>query len=99
LPYRIEYAPETEEHFRHLTARQQAFVFDAVAQQLAYESTVETRNRKRLRPHPLASWELRVGNLRVYYDVEDDPEPLVKIMAVGIKRGNRVYIGGELYPL
>ena len=52
-----------------------------------------------MRPNPLASWEFRIGSLRVYYDVEDDPEPQVKIVAVGIKRGNRVYIGGEFYPL
>ncbi|MBI3329183.1 MAG: hypothetical protein HYZ81_21085 [Nitrospinae bacterium] len=47
----------------------------------------------------MASWELRIGSLRVYYDVMDDPEPLVEIVAVGIKRGNQVYIGGELYDL
>jgi mRNA-degrading endonuclease RelE of RelBE toxin-antitoxin system len=74
-------------------------VFDTVAQRLVYEPTVETRNRKRLRPNPLGSWELRIGNLRVYYDVEDDPDPVVIVTGVGIKRGNLVYIGGEVYPL
>jgi len=38
---------------------------------------------------------LRVGALRVYDDVEDDPDPVVKVRAVGIKEGNRVRIGGE----
>jgi len=99
LPYRIVYSPETREHFRHLTAQQRELVFDTVARQLAYEPTAQTRNRKRLRPNPLAAWELRIGSFRVYYDVREDPEPLVEIVAVGIKRGNRLYIGGELYEV
>jgi hypothetical protein len=37
--------------------------------------------------------------LRVYYDVEEDPEQQVDIVAIGIKCRNRVYIAGELYNL
>lgn len=64
--------------------------------QLAHQPTVETRNRKRLRPNPLAPWELRIGNLRVYFSVEEEPERVVKIRAIGVKKqGNRLFIGGE----
>jgi len=97
LPYRIVYASEIRDHLRSLTARQRATVFDEIDQQLTYEPTMETQNRKPLRPNPLASWELRIGDLRVYYDVEEDPEQQVDIVAIGIKRRNRVYIAGELY--
>jgi mRNA-degrading endonuclease RelE of RelBE toxin-antitoxin system len=92
--YAIEYSPEADDHLKALTARQRAIVFDAVDEQLAYEPTVETRNRKPMQPNPIALWELRLGELRVYYDVEDDPEPLVSIRAVGIKKRNRIFIGG-----
>ena len=60
---------------------------------------METRNRKLMRPNPLAPWELRIGSLRVYYDVEEEPEPLVSIRAVGIKDRNRVRIGKEVIEL
>jgi hypothetical protein len=70
-------------------------VFDAVDEQLAHEPTVETRNRKPMRPNPLAPWELRVGELRVYYDVEEEPDRLVIILAVGVKDRSRLIIGGE----
>ena len=99
MPYRIVYAAEIRDHLRPLTARQRATVFDAIDQQLTYEPTMETQNRKPLRPNPLASWELRVGDLRVYYDVEEGPEQQVDIVAIGIKRRNRVYIAGEIYDL
>src|SRR4051794_27479321 len=95
VPYTIEYSSEAVEHLQALTTRQQAIVVDAVDQRLRFQPLVETRNRKPMRPNPLAPWELRVGTLRVYYDVEDTPEPIVYIRAVGIKRRNRVHIGGE----
>jgi mRNA-degrading endonuclease RelE of RelBE toxin-antitoxin system len=99
LPYRIEYAPAAEEHLRDLTARQQAIVLDTVDEQLTHQPTVETRHRKPMRPNPLAPWELRIGGLRVYYDVEAEPELVVLIRAVGLKERNRVRIGGEVIDL
>ena len=44
-------------------------------------------------PNSLAAWELRIGDLRVYYDVTEAPQT-VTVIAVGIKRRNRVFIGG-----
>lgn len=99
MPYRIEYSPDAEDHLRLLTARQQAIVVDTVDRQLRHQPTVETRNRKPMRPNPTAPWELRIGNLRVYYDVEEEPEAVVYIRAVGVKQGNLVRIGKEAIEL
>jgi mRNA-degrading endonuclease RelE of RelBE toxin-antitoxin system len=99
MPYRIEYSPGAEEHLRFLTARQRATVLDGVDEQLVHEPMVETRNRKPMRLNPLAPWELRIGNLRVYYDVEEEPEPVVLIRAVGVKERNQVRIGKEVIEL
>lgn len=99
MPYRIEYSPDAEEHLRALTARQQTIVLDAVDKQLVHQPTIETRNRKPMRPNPAAPWELCIGNLRVYYDVEEDPEPVVYIRAAGVKERNRVRIGKEVIEL
>ena len=54
-----------------------------------------TRQRKVLRANAVAPWELRIGDLRVYYEVKDDPERVVVVKAVGVKERNRVLIGGE----
>jgi len=35
-----------------------------------------------MRPNPLAPWELRIGPLRVFYEVQDEPEQIVFIRAV-----------------
>jgi mRNA-degrading endonuclease RelE of RelBE toxin-antitoxin system len=99
LKYRIEYSPDTEDHFLFLKKRQQVTVLDTVEKQLRYQPAVETRNRKPMRPNPLAPWELRIGDLRVYYDIEDEPEHVVYIRAVGIKERNNVRIGKEVMKL
>lgn len=74
-------------------------MLDTVDDQRTHQPTVETRNRKPMRPNPLAPWELRIGELRVYYDVEAEPEQLVYIRAVGVKERNRIRIAGEVFEL
>ncbi len=48
-----------------------------------------------MRPNPVAPWELRIENIRVYYDIEAQPDQRVTIVAVGVKQRSRVLIGGE----
>jgi mRNA-degrading endonuclease RelE of RelBE toxin-antitoxin system len=59
---------------------------------LLEQPSVETRRRKRMRPNPVAQYRLRVGNLRVYYDV-DKAEGRVLVKAVGVKVRDKVYVG------
>jgi hypothetical protein len=40
-------------------------------------------------------YSLRVGDLRIFYDVVDDPRATVRILAVGRKRGSALYIAGK----
>jgi mRNA-degrading endonuclease RelE of RelBE toxin-antitoxin system len=99
LAYDIEYSPDSVEHLQALTARQRSMVFDKVDEQLRNEPTVETKNRKPMRPNPVAPWELRIGDLRVYYDIEESPTSVVTVLAVGVKVRDRVRIGGTEYIL
>jgi hypothetical protein len=96
---RIEYAPATVGHLKALTARQQSIVFDGVARYLSVDPLVETRNRKPMRPNPVAPWELRLGSLRVYFDVVIEPEPVVVVLAVGVKERNAVRMGKAVINL
>ena len=54
----------------------------------------ETRNRKELRPNEVASWELRIGRFRMFYDV-DEEDRNVSIEAIGFKIGHELFIRGE----
>ena len=70
VPYRIELSPDAREHLHGLTARERSMVTETIQAQLVHEPATETRNRKGLRPNALATWELRVGKLRVHYEVQ-----------------------------
>jgi mRNA-degrading endonuclease RelE of RelBE toxin-antitoxin system len=96
LKFRIEYSPETEGHFKYLSRTQQITVLDEVDKQLQFQPDIETRNRKPMRPNPVAPWELRIGDLRVYYDFEVKDERVVFIRAIGVKLKNKVRIGNEV---
>jgi mRNA-degrading endonuclease RelE of RelBE toxin-antitoxin system len=91
----IRFSTEAERHFAHLDVRQQSIVLHALNVQLRHEPLRMTRNRKPLRPNPLAPWELRVGPLRVFYEVDAEETGVVNILAIGIKTGNRLLIAGE----
>jgi hypothetical protein len=52
-----------------------------------------------MRPNPLAPWELRLGNLRVYFDIVTDPDPVVLVLAVGIKDRDVLRIGKKAIEL
>ena len=66
-----------------------------MARHLADEPLVEARNRKPLRPNPLAPWELRVGPLRVFYEVTSEKPALVRVLAVGKKERSVLRIAGK----
>lgn len=91
--YQILYSPEAVDHLRQLTARQQAIVVDTVAKQLQYRPDQQTRNRKMMDPNEVGTWELRIGDIRVYYDIEFPSR--VSVRAIGIKTGSVVRIAGK----
>lgn len=95
MAYQIEFAESVKTHLQVLTVRRRATILDAIERQLANEPLVETRNRKPLRPNPVAPWELRVGTMRVFYDVSEGPPQLVRVLAVGVKERNVLRIGGQ----
>ena len=65
-------------------------ILDAIARQLTHQPSFETRNRKMLpglippfdADPPL--WELRVGNHRVFYDIDSEAQT-VYVRAVRVK--------------
>jgi mRNA-degrading endonuclease RelE of RelBE toxin-antitoxin system len=94
MAYQIAFAESVKSHFRSLTAGERTTILDAIERNLVNEPLVETRNRKPLRPNPVAPWELRIGRLRVFYDVSVGPPSVVRVLAVGVKDRNILRIGG-----
>jgi len=98
MPFNIIFSPEALDHLQGVSARNRRIVVAQIAVQLASEPSRPSRNRKRLRPNLLATWELRVGDQRVFYDV-DSENLRVDVIAVGVKQRSRLLIGGEEFEL
>jgi mRNA-degrading endonuclease RelE of RelBE toxin-antitoxin system len=92
--FRIEFTETAWEHLERYRPFEANAILDAIKVQLPYRPLEETRNRKPLRDHPLADWELRVRNYRVFYEV-DTEQTIVRIVAVGHKEHNRLWVAGE----
>jgi mRNA-degrading endonuclease RelE of RelBE toxin-antitoxin system len=101
--YNIEYTEDALVDLQFLRKNEQQLIINEIENQLVYEPTIPTNNRKRLRPNQVAEWELRIDRYRVFYDVIDQfiPETIkiVKIEAVGLKIHNILYIRGKEFPL
>jgi mRNA-degrading endonuclease RelE of RelBE toxin-antitoxin system len=101
LSYEIGYTPRTYSQIGGLAANKRATIFDRVREQLAYQPTTETINRKPLRADPSQPttkqfWELRLGDIRVFYFMAEAPQSLVRVISIGEKERNVVRIGGKL---
>ena len=94
MAFRITITEEAELQFRSLPVRHQRIVEAAVTARLRYQPAVPTRAIRRLRPNPLAEFELRVRDLRVLYNVEEGNSEVV-LLVVGRKVGNQLIVGGE----
>jgi mRNA-degrading endonuclease RelE of RelBE toxin-antitoxin system len=78
--FAILLAPEAAEDVRHLTANARALVKAAIETHLRHEPRKVSRSRiKRLRGLNRPQYRLRVGDVRVFYDVTDTT---VEILAI-----------------
>jgi mRNA-degrading endonuclease RelE of RelBE toxin-antitoxin system len=92
--FKIEFTAEALEDLKSFRKFEQKEIKEGVKRQLRYEAAVETRNRKRLKSGDTATWELRIGKFRVFYNVEVEAS-IVSIEAIGFKIGNTLFIRGE----
>ncbi|MBX3053458.1 MAG: hypothetical protein KF753_18425 [Caldilineaceae bacterium] len=99
MDFEIVFAEAVKQLLASIQRRYHSLIFQTTVEQLRFEPTTETRNRKPLkRPTEIgATWELRLGpnnRFRVLYEVLPESRE-VHILALGIKRGNRLLVGGK----
>ncbi len=94
--FEIEIAPKAQEDLQWFRKYEQVLIREEIETYLTYQPHIRTRKRKRLEPGHLADWELRIGDIRVFYDVDLDAS-VVRIARIGYKDRNRLFCGGEEY--
>lgn len=94
MAYQISITEAAKSQLLSLPTRDQRIIQSAVVSQLTNQPTVETNAIKRLRPNPVAEFELRIGDFRVLYKVHDDRAEVV-VLVIGQKVRNALIVSGR----
>ena len=92
--YQIEVTEEAKADLYYYAAFERKIITNEIRVQLIHQPLIETKNKKKLRDNPIASWELRSGKYRIFYEVEETSRK-VAIVAVGHKEHNMLLIRGK----
>jgi mRNA interferase RelE/StbE len=93
MPYEIRYSDQAVEQLKKLKSFSRTAVLDEIEQILGVNPTLVSKSRvKRLREPSPTQYRLRVGEFRVFYDVEDRTVLIVEILD---KRSSLDYLGGS----
>ena len=93
MEYEIHITEDAWRDLQYFKAYEQRLIATAVEVWLSRDATIESEQRKKLRPNMLAPWEVRAGKYRVFYVVEE--AQAVKIVAIGSKEHNDLFIRGK----
>ena len=101
--FELIYDRQVSRHLAKIERKHHSLIRREIKASLTYGPEVETRNRKPLsRPSVFGTaWELRFGPdncFRVFY--RSDPELReVYVLAIGVKHGSRLFVGGKEFDL
>ncbi len=94
MAYRITITQVAKSQLLDLPVWEQRIISDGVAARLRDQPASPSRAIKRLRPNPLADFELRLGDLRILYKVGVEVEEVLVVL-IGRKVGNALIVEGE----
>jgi mRNA-degrading endonuclease RelE of RelBE toxin-antitoxin system len=80
----IKFTQRAIEDLQVFPKAEQQWIVSTLESQLSMDAVRETEDRRRLHPKGPVEWEIRLGKVRVFYDVDLENET-VKIEAVGKK--------------
>ncbi len=90
MKFSVRFVPSADEDLDYYEAGARRIILDGIGKFLEADADVTSKRRKQLRPNPLAPWELRIGDYRVFYEIK--PDGLVRVLAVGHKVRNDLFI-------
>jgi mRNA-degrading endonuclease RelE of RelBE toxin-antitoxin system len=88
MAYQIGWTAEANVDLTYLRRNDEVLARRATPRFLSDQPTLESTKRRPMSPNPYgAPWELRLDNVRVLYDIDEDAH-VVRILRVAEKRGN-----------
>ncbi len=97
MSHQIVISQVAKQQLAALSPHKQRFVRFAIATRLTNQldrTSALSRETRRLLPNASAEYELRHGDLRILYSVEDE---VIRIAIIGRKRGSTLLVDGKEY--
>jgi mRNA interferase RelE/StbE len=92
MSYALRYSNVAVEQLKKLRAFDQTAILDQIEQVLTINPTIESKARvKQLREPAPTQYRLRVGEYRVFYDVDQETVLIIQILS---KQESIDYLGG-----
>ena len=101
IPFRVILSDRAEEDLKFFEAFEQRMILDEIQEALSEDAHLENQRRKKLEPNPLAPWELKVGDFRVFYSwtMSAHDSGSVEVVAIGKKDHNELRIRDQTVDL
>ena len=93
MRFEVGLVPSAVEDLHHFEAHEERIIVEGIREFLEVDADKENKRRKQLRANPLAPWELRVGDYRIFYEIRAGS--VVEVLAVGRKVHNELFIRGR----
>ena len=82
MPYRLRYSPEALNDLKRVRSHDRAAILDQIQRLLTVNPTLESQARiKKLREPAPTQYRLRVGEIRVFYNVKGNDVFIVRVTA------------------
>jgi mRNA-degrading endonuclease RelE of RelBE toxin-antitoxin system len=93
MPIEVVYSDEAVQELKELRAFDRSAILDQIEQVLAVNPALESKAKvKRLKEPAPTQYRLRVGEYRVFYDVEEQTVSVLRILS---KEASLDYLRGE----
>ena len=93
-PFDINLTDGAQADLRWFKTYAQRIIVDGIEVHLRYQPSIGSRKVIAMQPNPIAGWELRLGDYRILFDV-DEVERIVTVQVIGEKQGNRLIVQGQ----
>ncbi|OQX02661.1 MAG: hypothetical protein BWK80_57415 [Desulfobacteraceae bacterium IS3] len=92
MKYQLEIKPGAEGDLNYYSSHVRQIIAEAISDHLQNDAGIQTKKKKKLRENPVAPWELKIGDYRVFYEIVRET---VNVLAVGHKKHNNLFIRGK----
>lgn len=93
MDYVINITEDAWQDLRYFRVYEQRIIVEAIELYLSRDAEIESEHRKQLRPNQLASWEMKTGKYRAFYEIAE-PQ-MVSVVSIGHKDHNELFIRGK----